>query len=250
MVSAPMAIMSGNLPIPPRSKRRGAEGRRSEAIRTPAMRPLNASLVAGLVAATSTKDFSWLLVAAWAGKATPGLTTTIIRSHSSMLLRELLGYISGRQCDGLVIDIPHAADGQHVRAEFGPLAVEEVGYGGVLEFEQSHRCVCSNTTGVVDDGGDLPRGVGLRDFVAGEGTATTAAHDTTLGSQPGQCPPYSRPGNTVLAYERWLTGQRFASAYIALRKRLGQDRIDLQITRDAYTGVCCSRHDDEPPFLG
>ena len=96
------------------------------------------------------------------------------------LLSELFGDIGGHQGHRLVVDKPHPADGQHLRTELGPLAVEEVGGGGDLELEQPYRCVGRNATRVVDDGGDLPGGNGSYDFVAGKGAATAPSYDTAL----------------------------------------------------------------------
>ncbi len=53
--------------------------------------------------------------------------------------------------------------------------------------------------------------------------------------------------NAVLAHEGRLAGQSFARADLALGECLRKDGIDLKITRHAYTGVCCSRHNDETP---
>ncbi len=63
------------------------------------------------------------------------------------LLPDLLGNVSGHEGDRLVIDIPHPAEGQHVRAEFGPLAMEEVGDRSELELQKPDRGVGCNTTG-------------------------------------------------------------------------------------------------------
>src|SRR5581483_3621741 len=163
---------------------------------------------------------------------------------------DVLGKITGDQRDGLLVDVPHPAQGEHGGAELGPVAVEEVGHGRALEIEQTYRGVGHDATRVVEDRGYLPGGCGSYDLVAGERAAAAPTHDTALGRQARQGATYGRSGHSVLSYERGLTRQRLSRRDVALGEGLRQDGIDLQITCYANPGVCCSRHNDEPPFHG
>src|SRR5438270_362157 len=82
MVNAPIAIISGNRSATAVTSAEGRRGAALAAIRTAPITARKPSRLAPLVVATSMNDFSWLLVAASAANAIPGLTAAMIRAHA------------------------------------------------------------------------------------------------------------------------------------------------------------------------
>jgi len=73
---------------------------------------------------------------------------------------------------------------------------------------------------ILEEGGNLA-GIGrFDDPVSGESPAPSAADDAPLLRQPCQGTAYGRPGDSVLTYERGLTGQSLTRANIAFGQRL------------------------------